>query len=80
MKTSIKVGQVFRHYKGRHYTVVFISFDANTQIPIISYEDKNGLNTDVWALPEPEFIKQVPWNGEMVNRFEEIVPLKELDN
>lgn len=60
----------YRHFKGGIYTyVVQATLECDRDQNIVVYEDENGHR---WARPSEEFFGTVTFNGEEINRFEEI--------
>lgn len=82
LKHDIKVGQIYRHYKGKPYLIRQVSKDSNT--PVVGYityqsvenlaalEVDPSVEAEVWTLTVHDFIKKVEWEGKNVNRFQYI--------
>ncbi len=59
---TVKIGKVYRHFKGNYYFVEDIAYDSETQErmvvykPIYDREDGRSL----WIRPEKMFLEQIP--------------------
>jgi hypothetical protein len=59
---EIKIGKVYRHFKGNYYFVENIAYDSETTErmvvykPIYDREDKRSL----WVRPEKMFLSEIP--------------------
>ena len=64
----IKIGKIYRHYKGNLYKVLVIATHSETQEDMVVYEDINFPNK-TWVRPVKMFEENVIVNGESVPRF-----------
>lgn len=82
VRHDIKVGQIYRHYKGKPYLIRQVSKDSNNSVvSYITYQSVENLaaleadssvEAEVWTLTVSDFIKKVEWEGKKVNRFQYI--------
>lgn len=82
VRHDIKVGQIYRHYKGKPYLIRQVSKDSNNSVvSYITYQSVENLTAleadssveaEVWTLTVSDFIKKVEWEGKKVNRFQYI--------
>ena len=73
---TVKIGKVYRHFKGNYYFVEDIAYDSETQErmfvykPLYDREDGRSL----WIRPEKMFLEQIPERPDNVtgqkSRFE----------
>lgn len=54
---SVKVGELYQHYKGAYYIVVGITSDADSGEPRISYQEFGKVDLPVWSHLESNFIR-----------------------
>lgn len=72
IKGKIKVGSMYRHFKGNKYLILHIAKHSETLEDMVVYEPQYG-DKGVWVRPLIMFTEEVLYEGKMVNRFEEIV-------
>ena len=73
---QIKIGKVYRHFKGNYYFVEDIAYDSETTERIVVY--KPLYNRDdgrfLWVRPEKMFVEEIPERPDNVtgqkHRFE----------
>ena len=59
---TVKIGRVYRHFKGNYYFVENIAYDSETMERIVVYkplyerEDGRG----IWVRPEKMFLAEIP--------------------
>ncbi len=61
---EVKIGRVYRHFKGNYYFVENIAYDSETKERFVVYkplyEREDGRN--IWIRPEKMFLEEVPSN------------------
>ncbi len=65
---ELKIGGIYRHYKGKLYKVVGVAKHSETVEEMVVYEalyDDGGL----WVRPKEMFLENVVINGNIVERF-----------
>ena len=68
---EIKIGQKYRHCKGKEYQVLHLARHSETMELMVVYRalyDDYG----IWIRPLDMFLEQVEINGQFINRFEEL--------
>lgn len=68
---SVRPGKEYRHFKGKHYVVLYVGKDANTTEDVVVYRSQHG-DFQVWVRPLKEFTEFVDRNGYRGPRFMEI--------
>lgn len=59
---EVKIGKVYRHFKGNYYFVENVAYDSETTERIVVYkpiydrEDKR----QIWVRPEKMFLSEIP--------------------
>lgn len=79
---EIKVGKVYRHFKGNYYFVENIAYDSETKERIVVYrrlyEKEDGRL--VWVRPEKMFLSEIPERLDNItgqkHRFELVTDLE----
>ena len=67
-RTIVKLGKVYRHYKGGLYRVVDIVLCEKTLEPMVVYQDIINMNL-TWVRNFDDFRINVSDNGDTVPRF-----------
>ena len=59
---EVKVGRVYRHFKGNYYFVENVGFDSETKERIVIYKPlyERQDNRFIWVRPEKMFLEQIP--------------------
>lgn len=57
MDARVRVGGVYKHFKGSYYTVLCIACDSETMVPTVIYKNLNS--PAIWARPLESFISKV---------------------
>ena len=59
---GVKVGRVYRHFKGNYYFVEDIAYDSETKSRIVVYKPlyKREDGRSIWVRPESMFLENVP--------------------
>ena len=72
---EVKVGHLYKHFKGKKYKVLMIAIDASTEEKLVIYQAQYK-DKSIWARPYNEFISEVDQvkypNVKEKYRFEEI--------
>lgn len=59
---TVKIGKVYRHFKGNYYFVEDIAYDSETQERMVVYKplyDRDD-GRSLWIRPEKMFLEQIP--------------------
>ena len=59
---QIKIGKVYRHFKGNYYFVEDIAYDSETQERMVVYKPLYNRedNRQLWVRPEKMFLEEIP--------------------
>jgi len=79
---EVKIGKVYRHFKGNYYFVENIAYDSETQERMVVYkplyERKDGHS--IWVRPEKMFLSEIPERTDNItgqkHRFELITEIE----
>lgn len=66
---KIKIGGLYRHFKGKNYRVVSLARDCETLEELVVYEPLYQSETKLWVRPKENFLERVSVNGKKVPRF-----------
>jgi hypothetical protein len=66
-KTRIKVGSIYKHYRGKTFEIKDIALEESTVQPIVVYKDTFTELT--WVRQLDDFCSNVQLNDKMVPRF-----------
>ena len=69
MKTEIRPGQIWRHFKGGVYRVLYLAKHSETGEELVIYT-KNDSGGTVWARPASMWLETVERDGKSQPRFE----------
>ncbi len=64
---EIKPGQIWRHYKGKHYKIIVLGKHSETQEELVAYERQE--DKKVYFRPLNLFFNEVEWEGRLISRF-----------
>ncbi len=70
---KVKVGGVYKHFKGTEYKVLTIARDSeDVHTILVIYQELNliGTTDKVWARPIDMFIEEITRDGKPFQRFE----------
>lgn len=67
---TVKVGEVYRHFKGKTYKVIAVAKDCEDLKDIVVYQNVDKL--DIWTRPLDNFCETVTRDGKTFKRFERI--------
>ena len=58
---EIKIGKVYRHFKGNYYFVENIGYDSETQERMVIYKPlyPREDNHNIWVRPEKMFLEEI---------------------
>lgn len=80
---EVKIGKVYRHFKGNYYFVENIAFDSETQERIVVYRPiyNREDNKSLWVRKEEMFLSEIPSNRpdnitKQKHRFELVTDLE----
>ncbi len=66
---TIKLGKIYKHFKGKEYLVLHIARHSETLEELVVYQALYG-DKGIWVRPLYMFLEQVEFDGRIVNRFE----------
>ncbi len=69
----MKVGSLYRHYKGGLYKVIALGTIEATLEPAVIYEAQYG-DHSVWVRTLAHFTEEVEYQGKSIARFVEEIP------
>lgn len=66
-----KKGELYRHYKGNVYRVLFLAKHTETLEDLVVYGDVENEST-VWCRPLKMFMETIEKDGKRIERFEKV--------
>ena len=59
---QIKIGKVYRHFKGNYYFVEDVAYDSETKERMVFYKPLYNRedNRQLWVRPEKMFLEEIP--------------------
>lgn len=59
---KVKIGKVYRHFKGNYYFVENIAYDSETQERMVVYKPlyHRADEKNIWIRPEKMFLEEIP--------------------
>ena len=69
---NIKIGHRYKHFKGNEYLVLYIAKHSETLEEYVVYQALYG-EKEIWIRPLDMFLGQKEINGNVVDRFTEII-------
>ncbi len=59
---DVKIGKVYRHFKGNYYFVDNIAYDSETQEKMVVYKPLYNREDgrSIWVRPEKMFLEEIP--------------------
>lgn len=75
MKPEIRPGQIWRHFKGGVYRVLYLAKHSETKEEYVIYTSDDGGGA-VWARPASMWLETVERDGKSQPRFE-LIPFDE---
>jgi len=72
---QVKIGKVYRHFKGSYYFVENVGLDSETKERLVIYKAiYDRPDSQIWVRPEKMFLEQIPERPDNVtgqkHRFE----------
>ena len=60
--SEVKIGRVYRHFKGNYYFVENIAYDSETQERMVVYKPLYPREDGrmIWVRPEKMFLEEIP--------------------
>lgn len=70
MQSDLKIGGIYRHYKGKTYRVIDLARHSETLEWLVVYECLyENPAAKIWVRPMPMFLEEVEIEGKMQPRF-----------
>ena len=62
MEEEVKVGKVYRHFKGNYYFVLDVAYDSETKERMVVYKPlyQREDGRMLWVRPEKMFLSEIP--------------------
>lgn len=59
---QVKIGKVYRHFKGNYYFVADVAYDSETKERMVVYKPLYNRedNRQLWVRPEKMFLEEIP--------------------
>ena len=59
---EVKIGRVYRHFKGNYYFVENVAYDSETKERMVVYKPlyKREDGRSIWVRPEKMFLEEIP--------------------
>ncbi len=71
VKNSVKVGAVYRHYKGKEYYVLAVGKHSETlEVMVVYISLYDNTESQVWIRPLKMFTETVIFEGKTIPRFQ----------
>ena len=73
---EVKIGKVYRHFKGNYYFVENVAYDSETQEKLVVYKPLYNREDgrSIWVRPEKMFLEEIPQRPDNItgqkHRFE----------
>jgi hypothetical protein len=64
---ELKIGQIWRHYKGKNYKILLFCKHSETGEELVVYQREEDGN--IYARPMDLFFQNAEWEGKTVPRF-----------
>ena len=79
---EVKIGRVYRHFKGNYYFVENVAYDSETKERMVVYKplyDRDD-GRSIWVRPEKMFLEEIPERPDNITgqkvRFELVDEIK----
>ncbi len=82
MDNEVKIGKVYRHFKGNYYFVEDVAYDSETKERMVVYKTlyEREDNIRTWVRPEKTFLSPIPERPDNItgqtHRFELVEELE----
>ena len=79
---QIKIGKVYRHFKGNYYFVEDVAYDSETKERMVVYKPLYNRedNRQLWVRPEKMFLEEIPERPDNITgqkvRFELVMDIE----
>ncbi len=78
---EVKIGKVYRHFKGNYYFVENVALDSETKERIVVYKPiYNRMDSQIWVRCEKMFLEEIPERPDNItgqkHRFELVTDLE----
>jgi hypothetical protein len=74
--SKVVIGQRYRHYKGKEYTVLALAYHSETLEELVvyqaEYDTKDFGSRPIWVRPKKMFEGQININGSTQERFSKL--------
>lgn len=73
---EVKIGRVYRHFKGNYYFVENVAYDSETKERMVVYKPlyQRDDGRSIWVRPEKMFLEEIPERADNITgqkvRFE----------
>ncbi len=71
---DVKVGEIYRHFKGTYHQILNIAYDSETLEKMVVYNHKD--TSEVWVRPEKNFFDEISNRSDNITkqryRFEKV--------
>lgn len=67
MSRTVKIGGIYRHFKGNIYQVIAVAKDCSDLHDVVVYKNEDG--SKVWVRDLDEFLSDVTRDGKTTERF-----------
>ena len=59
---EVKIGRVYRHFKGNYYFVENVAYDSETKERMVIYKPlyERADGRSIWVRPEKMFLEEIP--------------------
>ena len=59
---QVKIGRVYRHFKGNYYFVENVGYDSETKERMVIYKPlyERADGSSIWVRPEKMFLEEIP--------------------
>lgn len=64
----IKIGGIYRHFKGNRYKVLHLAKHSETEEELVVYQALYG-ELGIWVRPLAMFCEEIEWDGRRMQRF-----------
>ena len=75
---QVKIGRVYRHFKGNYYFVENVGYDSETKERMVIYKPlyERADGRSIWVRPEKMFLEEIPARPDNITgqkvRFERV--------